>query len=194
MAKMSASMVHSTGGGSLASSTGGGSLASSKREGSPASSNKEGSTAPSNKEGYTASTSSPKRPDTAGTELLLVTDRRTASAKYLAAQRAEKAYKAKKRTAGVAKHRVDAKAHFRQSAHHLNEGMKSSWRIVATLPWMARGWKERRVEKKELKSREKEMEKKRKSEERIARQAETDAEKERENEKEVEVEAAGIEK
>ncbi|KAF2800914.1 hypothetical protein K505DRAFT_412668 [Melanomma pulvis-pyrius CBS 109.77] len=132
---------------------------------------------------------SPRRPGTSGTEILLTTDRRTASARYQAAQRAEQAYKAKKRSAGAAQHRTDAKSHFKQSAHHLKEGTKSSWKIVAAVPWMIRGWRENRLAENEKKARERDLIKKKKLEERIARQVERDLEKEREKEEEAGIQA-----
>lgn len=110
--------------------------------------------------------------------MLLKTDRRTASARYLAAQRAEQSYKAKKRTAGVAQHRLDAKENLRLSAHHLKEGAKNVWKIVAAVPWMVRGWRGRRQEAKEKERRERDLTKKRELEERIARRGEGDGEKE----------------
>ncbi|KAF2252351.1 hypothetical protein BU26DRAFT_516999 [Trematosphaeria pertusa] len=109
----------------------------------------------------------PQRPGTSGTELLLTTNRRTASAQYLAAQRAETAYKAKKRSAGARQHRADAKSHFKQSAFHLREGVRSCWGIAGAVPWMVREWKEERKTQKEKKAVERYMEKKRKLEERI---------------------------
>lgn len=121
-----------------------------------------------------------QRPGTSGTELLLTTNRRTASANYQAAQRAENAYKAKKRSAGARQHRADAKVHFRQSAHHLKEGIKSVGSCFAAVPWMVKGWKEDRQSKKEKAARERDLKKKSKLEEKLAKQAE--AEKGKENE------------
>lgn len=113
-----------------------------------------------------------QRPGTSGTELLLTTNRRTASAQYQAAQRAEQAYKAKKRAAGVKQHRSDAKVHFKQSAMHFKEGVKSTWAIFASIPWVLRGWKERKQVAAEKKNRERDLEKKKKLEERLAKQTE----------------------
>jgi hypothetical protein len=118
-----------------------------------------------------ASIAEPKRPGTSGTELLLTSNRRTASENYLAAQRAEQAYKAKKRSAGARQHRTEAKVHFKQSAFHLKEGVKSSFAIVGALPWMMKGWKANKKEEKEKKARERDLEKKKKLEERLAKQA-----------------------
>ncbi|KAF1957938.1 hypothetical protein CC80DRAFT_534436 [Byssothecium circinans] len=112
----------------------------------------------------------PQRPGTSGTELLLATNRRTASAQYLAAQRAETAYKAKKRSASARTHRNEAKTHFRQSAHHLKEGGRSLGLMVKAVPWMVREWRERRQTEGERKAVERYMEKKRKMEEKIAEQ------------------------
>lgn len=125
----------------------------------------------------------PKRPGTSGTELLLTTNRRTASQQYAAAQRAENAYKAKKRSAGARQHRSEAASHFKQSAHHMKEGFKSSWSIVTAVPWMYKAWKEERQATNERKAVERYMEKKKKLEERIAKQ---EAAQEKEKEKEPE--------
>jgi hypothetical protein len=140
-------------------------------------------------EGSPCPSIAPQRPGTSGTEILLVSDRRTASAKYQAAQRAEQSYKAKKRSAGAAQHRTDAKDHFRASAHHLKEGIKSSWKIIAAIPWMMKGYKEERLAKKEKNARERDLVKKKKLEERIARQVERDIEKERGKDEEAAVAA-----
>lgn len=121
----------------------------------------------------------PQRPGTSGTEMLLTTNRRTASAQYLAAQRAETAYKAKKRSAGARQHRSEAKSHFKQSMFHLKEGFKSCWYMTVAVPWMVREWKENRQTQNEKKAVERYMEKKKKLEERIAKQ---DATKEKEEE------------
>jgi hypothetical protein len=113
-----------------------------------------------------------QRPGTSGTELLLTTNRRTASAQYQAAQRAEQAYKAKKRSAGAKQHRSDAKVHFKQSAMHFKEGLKSTWAIFAAVPWMLRGWREKKQAATEKKNRERDLEKKKKLEEKLSKQAE----------------------
>ena len=111
----------------------------------------------------------PKRPGTSGTELLLTTNRRTASEQYAAAQRAETAYKAKKRSAGARQHRSEAKEHFSQGLWHLKEGVKSSFGMVSALPWMLRGWREERQNKNEQRAVERFEKKKLKMEEQIAK-------------------------
>lgn len=111
-----------------------------------------------------------KRPGTSGTEMLLTTNRRTASAQYLAAQRAETAYKAKKRSAGARQHRAEATSHLKLSAHHFKESLKSCWSMVAAVPWMMRAWREDRQRENEKKAVERDMEKKKKLEERLAKQ------------------------
>ncbi|KAK7191976.1 uncharacterized protein CC84DRAFT_938038 [Paraphaeosphaeria sporulosa] len=123
----------------------------------------------------------PKRPGTSGTELLLTTNRRTASQQYAAAQRAENAYKAKKRSASARQHRSEAASHFKLSAHHMKEGFKSCWSMVTAVPWVFKAWKEDRQAMKEKKAVERYMEKKKKLEERIAKQ-EVAQEKEKEPE------------
>jgi hypothetical protein len=111
----------------------------------------------------------PKRPGTSGTELLLTTNRRTASEQYAAAQRAEVAYKAKKRSAGARQHRTEAKEHFSKSSWHLKEGVKSCFSMVAALPWMLRGWREDRQNKNEQKAVDRFEKKRVKMEEKIAK-------------------------
>ena len=123
-----------------------------------------------------------KRPGTSGTELLLTTNRRTASAQYLAAQRAETAYKAKKRSAGARQHRSEATSHLKLSAFHLKESVKSCWNMVAAVPWMMRAWREDRQKENEKKAVERYMEKKKKLEERIAKQETGGKEEEKESE------------
>jgi hypothetical protein len=112
----------------------------------------------------------PKRPGTSGTELLLTDNRRTASAQYIAAQKAEIAYKAKKRSASARQHRSEAVSHFKQSAHHLKESFKSFWSMITSVPWIVREWRENRQTKNEKKAIARDMEKKKKLEERIAKQ------------------------
>jgi hypothetical protein len=111
----------------------------------------------------------PKRPGTSGTELFLTTNRRTASEQYAAAQRAETAYKAKKRSAGARQHRSEAKEHFSQGSWHLKEGVKSCFSMVAALPWMLRDWREDRQNKNEQKAVERFEKKKLKMEGQIAK-------------------------
>lgn len=125
----------------------------------------------------TSTEAAAKRPGTSGTELLLTTNRRTASAQYLAAQRAETAYKAKKRSAGARQHRSEAMSHFKLSASHLRDGMKSCGCMLTAVPWMVREWREKRQDENEKKSVERYMEKKKKMEEKIARQGGREEEK-----------------
>jgi hypothetical protein len=112
----------------------------------------------------------PKRPGTSGTELLLTDNRRTASAQYIAAQKAENAYKAKKRSASARQHRSEAVSHLKLSVHHLKEFFKSCWSMIASVPWLVREWKENRQTRNEKKAIERDMKMKKKLEERIAKQ------------------------
>lgn len=130
----------------------------------------------------------PRRPGTSGTELLLTTNRRTASEQYAAAQRAETAYKAKKRSASARQHRSEAASHFKLSARHLKESLKSCWSMVTAVPWVFREWKENRQAKNEKEAVERYMEKKKKLEERIAKQ-DVAQKKEKGKEKETDPEA-----
>lgn len=117
-----------------------------------------------------------KRKGSTGTELLLTTNRRTASEQYAAAQRAENAYKAKKRSAGARQHRSDVATHVKASGHHMKEAIKSCWSMFASLPWVLRARKEDRQSKQEKKAMERDQEKKKKLEERLAKQEALDKE------------------
>jgi hypothetical protein len=122
-----------------------------------------------------------ERPGTAGTtgtEMMLTTNRRNASHQYQAAQRAENTYKAKKRSAGARQHGSNAKSHFRKSAHHLKECVKSFGSMIGSIPWMFRGWQESRREAEQKKSKERDLKKKKKLEEKLAK-SEADAESEK---------------
>jgi hypothetical protein len=129
----------------------------------------------------------PERPGTSGTEILLTTNRRTANAQYAAAQRAEQAYKAKKRSAGARQHRSAAAEHFGKAGSHFKEGIKSFVRMVVAVPWMLRGWREEREIRNEKKSVERFEKQKLKLEEELAKRG---AAKEKDVEKGAETPAA----
>jgi hypothetical protein len=85
-----------------------------------------------------------ERPGTSGTELLLVTNRRQASAKFQQAQRAERTYIAKKRSAAAKTDFSTAKDHYRQSLHHLKMGISLSFSVVKSVPYYFSGKSEAR--------------------------------------------------
>jgi hypothetical protein len=93
-----------------------------------------------------------KRPGTSGTEVLLISNRRTAREQFEATQRAENAYKAKKRSAGARQHRTDAKMHFVETFKHSWGFIKSTGLMIASIPWMLRGWRAERQERNEMKA------------------------------------------
>ncbi|EON97685.1 hypothetical protein UCRPA7_6838 [Phaeoacremonium minimum UCRPA7] len=111
------------------------------------------------------------RPGTSGTEALLVTNRRRASEKYQQAQRAERTYKAKKRSAAARANYVEAKTHFKESARHFKAGMSMTLSVVKCVPYM---FSEKSAERKRIadeKKRKRAMEKKKKWEEALAKEA-----------------------
>lgn len=66
----------------------------------------------------------PQRPGTSGTELGLRANREKASSAYQRAQRAEAAYRAKRRATYARKDYEAAKEHFKNAAKNLKEGSK----------------------------------------------------------------------
>ena len=105
-----------------------------------------------------------------------MTNRQAANKQFRAAQRAEEAYKAKKRSAGARKHSNDAKVHFQQSAHHLKEFFKSIGNLIMAGPWMYRAWQEKRREIADEKTKTRNAEKRKKLEEQLNKHAEEDKE------------------
>ncbi|KAF2013548.1 hypothetical protein BU24DRAFT_483315 [Aaosphaeria arxii CBS 175.79] len=122
---------------------------------------------PSSSRPSSPTTAIPHRPTTSATENLLTSNRRTASANYIAAQRAEQAYKAKKRSAGAQVQRVEAKEHFRRAGWHLREGGRCLWGCVRAGPWVVRGWIGGWRERGERRRVERDLERKRRLEERL---------------------------
>ena len=93
------------------------------------------------------------RPGTSGTELVLVTKTKEASATYKRAQQAEQAYKSKKRAEGAKQHRKNVQIHFKQSAHHFKEGVKAVWLSIAAVPAIVKAARHERMSKTEAKTR-----------------------------------------
>lgn len=117
----------------------------------------------SSEEGATTAT----RPGTSGTELLLVSKTREASANFKRAQQAEQAYKSKKRAEGAKQQRKDIKIHFKQSAHHFKEGMKAIYLSLAAAPAIVKASRHDRKTKADAKTRERDMAKRKKLDEKL---------------------------
>ncbi len=76
------------------------------------------------------------RPGTAGTEALLVTNTRQASDRFRQAQRAERMYRAKKRSAVARADYVDAKDHLYQGLSHLKKALKLGLSVARHVPYV----------------------------------------------------------
>lgn len=134
--------------------------------------NAEPTTDASAKEGKSpaeSNESSDKRPGTAGTEMLLMNNRRQASANFQKAQRAERAYRAKKRSANARSAAREAKAHFKESARHFRLGVANSLGAVRSIPYVFGEWEEGLRAKQEKKSKQRAIAQRKKLEARLAR-------------------------
>ncbi|ORY62954.1 uncharacterized protein BCR38DRAFT_345436 [Pseudomassariella vexata] len=112
----------------------------------------------------------PTRPGTSGTEHLLITNRRQASEQFVKAQRAEKAYRAKKHASLAKYNYADTKGHFKESFTHCGLGMKGLVSVIRAVPYLIRDKREKRRQKAELAKRQRDLERKKKLEEELARQ------------------------
>lgn len=111
------------------------------------------------------------RPGTSGTENLLITNRRQASEQFAKAQRAEKAYRAKKH-ATLARHNYnDTKSHFKESFLQFRLGVKGIFSVIRAVPYIMGEKREARRRKGETAQRQRDLEKKKKLEEALARQS-----------------------
>src|SRR4051812_34535742 len=116
----------------------------------------------------------PKRPGTSGTEAALKTTRRQASATLKQASRAERVYRARKRSAASRANLIDAQDHLRQARQHFALGAKLLGAVVRGWPYVLREkWEARRVKGEEEK-RKKAVEKRKRLDERIAATAAVD--------------------
>ncbi len=88
-----------------------------------------------------------QRPGTSGTENLLVTNRRQASANFQAAQKAERTYKAKKRAAAARANYSEAKTHFSQAASHFKKGVALTFGVARSTPYIVREKADQRGQK-----------------------------------------------
>jgi hypothetical protein len=111
-----------------------------------------------------------QRPGTSGTEMLLTTNRRRASEKFQQAQRAERTYKAKKRSQIARVDAVDARMHFKEAARHLGIGLKMTFSVVTKTPYFFAVKTEERRAKSEEERKKKSAERKKRLEEALARE------------------------
>lgn len=111
------------------------------------------------------------RPGTSGTENLLITNRRQASEQFAKAQRAEKAYRAKKH-ATLARHNYnETKTHFKEAFSHLKLGAKGLFAVVKAVPYLLGEKRENARNKSDAKKRQRAMDQRKKLEEVLAREA-----------------------
>ncbi|KAF7560608.1 hypothetical protein G7046_g3533 [Stylonectria norvegica] len=113
----------------------------------------------------------PPRPGTSGTEVLLVTNRRQASVRYQKAQRAEKAYRAKKRATAARHDFRDARGHFKESARHFKDGVKTVFVVVKSVPYIFGEKREERRIQADEKNKARAITKRKKLEEKLAKEA-----------------------
>ena len=119
-----------------------------------------------------------KRPGTSGTEAGLVVNRRQASENFQRAQRAERACKAKKRSATGRANYKEAKAHFRESGSHLKQGVQLMMGVVKSVPYVFNERRERLQVKTDAKRRQRALEQKKRLEVTLAKEAENGEDKE----------------
>ncbi|CAJ2512876.1 Uu.00g009950.m01.CDS01 [Anthostomella pinea] len=112
-----------------------------------------------------------KRPGTSGTENLLITNRRQASEQFQKAQKAERAYRAKKHASAARTNYTETKAHFAAAATHLRLGVKGLLGVMRALPYLAGERREEGRRKAEARKRARHLEQKKKLEEELARRS-----------------------
>ncbi|KAI1342319.1 hypothetical protein F5Y15DRAFT_412830 [Xylariaceae sp. FL0016] len=123
-----------------------------------------------------------KRPGTSGTMNNLITNRRQASENFAKAQRAEKAYRAKKQAAIARANFNETKTHFREAFSHLKLGFKGAFSVVRAVPHLVSEKREARRKQADQKKRERHLEQKKKLEEELARQSTAGDEEEKKEE------------
>lgn len=119
------------------------------------------------------------RPGTAGTtgtEAFLSTNRRQASHNFQRAQRAERAYRARKRATAAREGYREASGHFKESIKQFGLGVKKTFGLFKSLPYVLGEKREQRRKGAELKKKERAMKQKALLEEKLARQAADDEE------------------
>ncbi|KAI1079528.1 hypothetical protein F5B20DRAFT_581309 [Whalleya microplaca] len=117
----------------------------------------------------------PKRPGTSGTENMLMMNRRQASEQFVKAQRAEKAYRARKQAAAARASYDETKTHFREAFAHLGHGARGLVSVVRAAPYLVCEKKEAWRRKGDAKRRARALEQKKKLEEALARQSDGEA-------------------
>jgi hypothetical protein len=95
------------------------------------------------------------RPGTSGTELGLRANREKASSAFQRAQRAEQAYRAKRRAQYARKDIQAAKEHLKNAGVSFKAGLVCGWQAVRAGPAVIREKREQQREKAEVKKREK---------------------------------------
>ncbi|KAF7557449.1 hypothetical protein G7Z17_g652 [Cylindrodendrum hubeiense] len=110
------------------------------------------------------------RPGTSGTENLLMTTTRQASEHYSKAQRAEKAYRAKKHATLARANYNETKAHFKDGFSNLWQGIKGIFSVLGSIPYLISEKRENRRRAADMKTRERNLERKRKLEEALAKE------------------------
>lgn len=108
---------------------------------------------------------------TSGTEAFLTTNRRQASHNFQRAQRAERAYRARKRASAARIGTREATGHFKESARQFWLGLKKTFGVVKSVPYVLGEKREQRRKGAEAKKKERAMKQKADLEERLARQA-----------------------
>ncbi|KAL2258163.1 hypothetical protein VTK26DRAFT_8636 [Humicola hyalothermophila] len=115
----------------------------------------------------------PQRPSTSGTEAALTTSRRLASKQLRQAQRAERAYKAKKRSAAARANAAEARAHFHKAREHFKIGVRLALAVARGWPYMLREKREEKRRKRDEAERRRMEEKRRKLDERLGVKSES---------------------
>ena len=113
---------------------------------------------------------STQRPGTSGTEAVLVSNRRQASETYVAAQKAERSYKTKKRSALAQANYSEAKDHFKQAAHHFRTSLALSFGVFKSTPYLVNQKLERQRDKAAEKRRLQAIERRRRLEAQLAKE------------------------
>jgi hypothetical protein len=99
--------------------------------------------------------------------MALKVSRRKASEKFRQAERAERAYRAKKRSAATRANYVDAKDHFKQAREHFGLGVRLLTAVVKGWPYVLREKREARRLRGEEEKRKKVLEMKRRLDEKL---------------------------
>jgi hypothetical protein len=113
------------------------------------------------------------RPGTSGTEALLVTNTRKASDRFKQAQRAERTYIAKKRSAIARANFSDAKSHYKESASHLKSAITLTFAVMRMSPYLVSEKNEARQLKADERKRRRLQDQQKRLEEQIARDQRT---------------------